>query len=180
MHADPPRHANANRRNFLVADPDSRVRWVAPRIHAKLGKAPNQRLFNIAQEAVQIAPVRPHIKNRVAHQLTGIVAGHIAPTVSATHLNPALGVEFGAEEQILGAEPFAQRNHGRMLQQKKRVGDGVCLALRVELLLNLPRLRVGNHSQVQYPSPTHDLLGARTLDCLLNHGAHCRYRQNAL
>ena len=84
---NPPRDANADRRELLIRHPGAGQPRHTLRVHAEFRDGGDHHLLEIANVAMDVAPVRPQIDDRITHQLAGAVVGHVAAAAGFEHLD---------------------------------------------------------------------------------------------
>ena len=79
----------------------------------------DQRLLEVADVLLHVLAVAAQVEDRVTDELAGAVKGGLAAAVRLDDLD--LGV--GRHVQLTVVGPSSERDDGRMLQEKDRVGD---------------------------------------------------------
>src|SRR5450432_2553149 len=117
---------NANGRDLcwmLLLRPYAGESGYALRGHAKIAASTYECFFNLANE-INGANTRresPKIKNGIADKLTGTVKSYVTTAIGFKQLNSLAGEKLPRGDNVLHAGIAAQRDDGRMLQQKQRV-----------------------------------------------------------
>lgn len=102
------------------------------------------------QESQKIAHLTAHRKDRVGHQLTRSVVGHVSATLNFQHLDALAREVLARHEDVVAlARAPAQRQHRQVFHKQQR-GLSARHHPRVVLALKLPRLAVGHHPEVEY------------------------------
>src|SRR5260221_917967 len=125
---DPAADGDADRADLLRSDPDAGLARLAASFDLEFREDAQDDLLEIAQIAVEIAPVLGEVEDRIRDDLSRPVPGRFAA---------ALDLEDGELDAVdVGAlRPAAERDHGLVLGEDERVGDLALDALSDELLL---------------------------------------------
>jgi hypothetical protein len=86
-------------------------------------------------------------EDRVGHELAGTVVGDLAAALDPDDLDPPSGEFPGIGQDVAVIGVPAERQHGRVLEQEQAVTDRTVGAAPGELLLERPRLAVGDPPQ---------------------------------
>ncbi len=93
---------------------------------------------------MNVEPIRPQVEDGISDELTWAVKRHIAAATRLEELDAVPFERLGRRQDMraIVARPDAERDDGRMLEQKELIGNPVGLAVFDELLLKLERLAV--------------------------------------
>jgi len=136
--ADP----DADGANLLGDDPSAGQPFDPPGLETVLGRHPDHDLFEIPHVPMNVTAIGPQIDDRVPHDLTGAVVGHVAAPSGFVGLDAQFGQALRRGEDVrpalAGFHPEGQ--HVRVLEKQQRVVDFVRRPLRHERLLKLEAL----------------------------------------
>ena len=129
-------------------DPHAGVAVEAPGREAQIGQHVDQQLLHAAHVGRRVrhpapAPAR-HGENRIAHQLSRPVVGHLAAPVG---LHDRAAQRLDIDQQVLPPPAPAQRHHMGVLQQQQVIVGGV----GVEAALERQGVLVGNPAEPADP-----------------------------
>src|SRR5690349_22044272 len=100
---DPPRDPDADRREFLVSDPDAGQSVDARRLDAVVCRGSNQDFLEIANVAVHVLPVWLQIEDGIADDLSGTVIRDVAAAARLVNLDAACRQQVRRGEDVRAA-----------------------------------------------------------------------------
>jgi hypothetical protein len=135
--------------------------------NSKLSRGPDHRLFQHAHIPHHVAPDCAQIQDRVSHNLPRPMIRNIAAAVRGMKLYALLLQDVFRSQQILAFPTAPLRNHVWMLAEQQHILDRPGFPRRHHALLQRPRLRVANQSQVDNVADFHQSRAAShyTLIC---------------
>ena len=146
------RHAavdrQADRGDFLAANPHAPLRTFASRLDPEVGARPEEDLLDVRHESLHIQAVR-ELEDRIADELTGAMVRRLAPPLDLDDLKSGI-------EDILPLPAAAERRDRIVLDEDQAIRDLVVRSSIHERLLEVPDLPVRLAAEVQEPSVSDD------------------------
>ena len=127
MARHPPGDPDADGRQFVAADPDTRQPIHAGAQNPEIGRRSNQNFLEVAHIPVNVAPIRLQVDDRIADHLPGTVISDIAAAPRLEHFNASCRQYLGCRKDV-GAPAVAshaERQNVRVLDQQQRIVDPI-------------------------------------------------------
>src|SRR3989449_10712218 len=144
------RHAavdrQADRGDFLAANPNAPLRAFAGRLDPEVGACPEEDLLDVRHESLHIQAVR-ELEDRIADELTGAMVRRLAAPLDLHNLKARV-------EDILPLPAAAERRDRIVLDADQAIPDLVVRPSIHEGFLEVPHLPVRLAAEGQKPSVT--------------------------
>ena len=156
---DPTRDADTNRGKLFLAYPYACETADAPGLYPKIGRDADEHLLQIANVAVNVAPVGLQVDDGIADDLPGAVVGDVAAAAGFEDVDPTRGERFRRREDVRSAAitANAECEHRRMLEQEKLIRSTVRAPLLDELALQGQSFAIGNEAEATDFEGSHEL-----------------------
>src|SRR5262245_17063876 len=128
---DPPRNPDANRGELFLTHPHACQTVNAFGLDAVIGGDANEDFLQIANVAMNVAPIRLQVDDRIADDLPWSVVSDVAAAARFEHSDSLRRERLGCRQDVRATTvtAHAERQHRRMFDKQKSVGDLVRLAL---------------------------------------------------
>src|SRR5262249_44300282 len=147
---------DADRGDLPALGPDARVADVPLCADTQLGQGVDQGLFDLPEIPVQVLAMTLEVNNWIANELSRAMKGDVAAAFDLEQVNSAPSERLGRGEKMPFLARPAERDDGRMLDQKEDVlSDGAVDSGASNGALELERLGVRHQSAIFDPQLTH-------------------------
>jgi len=156
MHCNPPGGSHADRADFFVVDPHSRISIHAAPVHIKSSEDANHNFFQAAKVSMEVASVVIQVKDRVRDQLARTVVCDIASAVSQDKFGSGGRKLIVWQEEVARVSPSSQSIDGVMFSEEECIIDSSSRSPVEESVLEVPAFPVrcaaeGGHSNSVVP-----------------------------